>query len=245
MTPALPASELDALRCWLAAAGRQEAAAGYQGRILVWEGGSRPLVVKEAIGFGPLLWIRRWMLRREHAIYRRLEGYPWAPSCFGLLDGRYLLLERIDGEPFRWADFQDRERFFELLREAIRELHRRGVAHGDLKRKENLLVVEGERPCLLDFGTAVLLPEGRRPLRGWLFDTLCQFDRNAWAKLKSGGRIESLAPEEQVFYRRTLAERIPQGIKRSWLHLWHGPGGPPPKNRQQPPPLVPPPSDDD
>ncbi len=218
MGPSISATELDALRTWLAAGKdqkRRAIAAGYQGQIHLYESSEHRLAIKEALGFGPLLWVRRWMLRREYAIYRLLDDYAFAPRCFGLLEGRYLLLELVDGEPFRHAEIVDREGYFELMREAISELHRRGIAHGDLKRKENLLVVHGSRPCFLDFGTAVTEPAGFAPLRAWMFRTLVQHDINAWLKLKSNRQIDDLADHERPLYRRSATEKISRFSSRA------------------------------
>ena len=237
MGPSLPESELAALRSWLAAEKegvRKAVATGYQGQIHLFEGSDYRLVIKEAIGFGPLLWVRRWMLRREHEIYRLLDDYGFAPRCFGLVDGRYLVLELVEGEPYRQARIDDREVYFELMRDAIRELHRRGIAHGDLKRKENLLVVNGSRPCLLDFGTAVTEPAGFAPLRAWMFRTLVQYDINAWLKLKSNRQIDDLPNHERALYRRSTTEKISRFFKQGYLRLRWGAAGPPAKERKAP-----------
>ena len=69
-------------------------------------------------------------------------------------------------------------------------MHAAGVAHSDLKRKDNIIVGSGERPYLIDFGIAV-----RRSARNGLFNRLVfarlkQMDLNAWVKLKYGRRID-------------------------------------------------------
>ncbi len=232
MAPPLPESELAALRTWLAAGedgDRRAVAAGYQGQIHLYEGRSYRLAIKEAIGIGPLLWLRRWMLRREREIYRQLDDYEFAPRCFGLLDNRYLILELVEGEPYRGAEIEDRDNYFALMREAIRQLHRRGIAHGDLKRKDNLLVVDKSRPCLLDFGTAITAPEGFSPIRAWLYRTLVQYDINAWLKLKSNRQIDSLPDDERMFHRRSTTEKISRVFKQSYLRLRWGKAGRPPR----------------
>ena len=95
------------------------------------------IVDKEALGFGPFLLARRWMLRREYAIYCLLSDYAFAPRCFGLLDNRYLLLELVEGKPYRHAEIDDRERFFELMRAAISELPPSGAIAGVYARVDN------------------------------------------------------------------------------------------------------------
>jgi predicted Ser/Thr protein kinase len=237
MTPSLPESELAALRAWLDEgknSERKAVASGYQGQIHLYEGSDCRLAIKEALGFGPLLWLSRWMLRREHEIYCQLDEYAFAPRCFGLVDNRYLILELIEGEPYRHAEIEDREGYFELMRQAIRELHCRGIAHGDLKRKENLLVIDKSRPCLLDFGTAVIAPRGFAPLRARLYRALVQSDVNAWLKLKSNRQIDSLPEDERKLYRRAAHERIARFVKRGYLGIRWGRSGQPPKRKNTP-----------
>lgn len=237
MPRSLSEAELAALRAWL---GKRSSirdspvAAGYQGQILLYEVGDLRLVIKEAAGLPPLLWARRWMLRREAKIYELLGDYAFAPHCYGLLDGRYLLLELVEGKPYRHAEIEDRKAFFERFREAIVELHRRGLAHGDLKRKENLLVAPESRPVLLDFGTALSEPSSFAPLRSWLFRLLKQYDVNAWLKLKSNRRIEELPEEERRLYRRSTTEKLSRALKQTYLRLRWGSSGPPKKTKKAP-----------
>ena len=100
---------------------------------------------------------RQATLEREHEAYRRMEGLPGVPRCFGMVDGRYLVLERIHGIPYRDADIADRETWFAALLQTLQGFHARGVSHGDLKSKDNLMFTDTGQPCVIDFGTTVLL----------------------------------------------------------------------------------------
>jgi predicted Ser/Thr protein kinase len=191
-------------------------AAGYQGQVFPIEHRGQRLMVKAAYGRGPMRWLREYMLRREHRVYERLKGFEGAPHCLGLLGGRYLVLERVEGESLWQAEIRDREAFFATLFEHIEELHRRGVAHADLKRKDNLLVVAGRRPCLIDFGTAVVHRKGFHPLNHFLFRVARQFDYNAWVKHKHR-YIEHAPPQDLAYYRLTRTERMARGVKRRYL----------------------------
>jgi predicted Ser/Thr protein kinase len=206
---------------------------GYQGEVFVAEHAGRSLVVKAAMGPPPVRWLRRAMLRREYRVYRRLEGFAGAPRCLGLLDGRFLVLERIAGVPFRHAELADRQDFFARLLALVEEMHRRGVAHGDLKKKDNLLVVDGREPRLIDFGAAIVEEPGFAPVNRFLFRLLRQFDLNAWVKLKYHRTGLTVSPQDARYQRRTLPERWAHALKRAYLNLrW--PGGPPPKERKPP-----------
>jgi predicted Ser/Thr protein kinase len=94
---------------------------GYQGVVYkVPAGDEFPdadwLIVKEAMGSPLVHWVRRWMIRREHAIYQRLVGVAGVPRCFGL-DNDRLLLEFIAGQPLRLStgELENRDRFFAAL----------------------------------------------------------------------------------------------------------------------------------
>lgn len=200
-------------------------AAGYQGEVFLFERAGRRLIVKAPSGAGPLRWLRARMLRHEYRVYRRLEGFAGAPRCYGLLRGRYLVLEYVAAVPLRQGEhaIADREAFFAALLEYLRELHRRGVAHADLKRKDNLLVVDGRRPCLVDFGAAIVRKNGFAPLNRWLYGLARTFDYNAWVKLKYQGRLGDIPPTERAYYRRTAVERMARALKRSYTRVVKSP----------------------
>lgn len=192
-----------------------------QGHVLLWEKGDRPLVVKAATGRGLYRWVCGLMHCYEFGIYRRLGDLDGVPGCLGLVDRRHLVLEFVEGEGFRGAEIPDREAFFGKLFEIIEGMHERGVAHGDLKRKENLLVIDGARPCLVDFGTGVVRKSGFAPFRNFLFRTLRQFDRNAWVKLKYGKKLEGVSDEDSAVYQRTFMEKIAFYVKKGYpILLW-------------------------
>lgn len=209
-----------ALLEWIEArvgSGEAAHARGYQGAVYLYQAGGRRFAVKAAAARGWRGLVARRMLRREHRVYERLRGFPGSPRCYGLLRARYLVLDYVDGEPLRRARLADRRGFYDTLRAYIEELHRRGVAHADLKRRENLLVLDGRRPCLVDFGAAIVRKPGFAPLNRYLYGLARRFDLNAWAKLKYDGRYEEMTPEDRACYRRTAVERIARAIKRTYL----------------------------
>ncbi|MGH8770668.1 MAG: hypothetical protein ACREV2_05735, partial [Burkholderiales bacterium] len=189
---------------------------GYQGEIYLYEKDSERFIVKFASGRGVLRWLRARMLRNEFAAYQRLRGFEGSPCCYGLLNGKYLVLAYMNGIPIRRAPISDPARFFDSLFVFIKELHARGVAHADLKRQDNLLVVDGSRPCLVDFGMAVLRKEGFAPVNHFLFRLACQFDLNAWIKLKYRKRMAEISTADRAYYHRTLIESGLRETKRAY-----------------------------
>lgn len=194
-------------------------ARGYQGTVSLVEGPDGWLIVKEAMGAWPLRALRRAMLRREHAVYQRLQGIPGVPRCLGLQHGERLLLEYIEGRSLRRVDLSaaERERFFASLMILIRAIHDAGVAHADLKRKDNILVRPDGEPVLIDFGSAVV--KGPGAVRRFLFRQACQTDLNAWVKLKYRRRYEQISPADLAFYHQTWPERAARRVRETWRTL--------------------------
>jgi len=211
-----------ALREWIEAltrAGQPAFAQGYQSPVYLYQGEGRRYIVKTAAGAGLAGMVRRWMLRREYEAYKRLTDFAGCPRCYGLGDGRFLVLEYIDAPSLRSGQIDDRRVFFDTLFAQITELHRRGVAHADLKSKDNLLVIGGRMPCIVDFGAAMMRKPGFAPWNHFVYDLARRLDFNAWAKLKYEGRMDEITPEDHPYYRRTAVEKIARAIKRSYARL--------------------------
>lgn len=194
-------------------------ARGYQGQVYLYQGTHQRYVIKAASGRGVLRWLRTRMLRREHRVYARLAGFAGSPRCHGLLRGRYLILEYIDGRPLRHALMEDRGVFYCELFDLIMALHARGIAHSDLKRKDNLLVVDGRHPCLIDFGAAILRKPGFSPLNHFLFRIAQRFDFNAWIKLKYNNQLDEISVSDSDYYRRTWVEKAARRTKRIYKKI--------------------------
>lgn len=211
------ASESDLLE-WLRAemqAGRGERlGAGYQAIVHRHVGPFGDVVVKsphEKYLRGAL---GRYAVQREHRVYSRLAGVSGVPRLLGLLDGTHLVLEHVPGPSLRTYDSQlrDRERFFADLLETIVAMHAAGVAHGDLKRKENIIVGPGERPYIIDFGVARL----RHGDGGPAFRLVEQMDYNAWVKRKYRRQFDQLSPTDAARFRPLMVERLARWIRIPW-----------------------------
>ena len=196
---------------------------GYQASAHLYKTSAGDVVVKQPHRGGPLGALWRSLLRREQAVYERLDGIAGIPRSFGLV-GDGLALEYVAGPSLREheARLEDREAFFARLLTTIEAMHAAGVAHGDLKRKDNIIVASGERPYLIDFGIAVR----RSGRNGWfnrlVFEHIEQMDLNAWVKLKYGRRIDPeterdvLSAEDAAMYRPLLIERLARAVRVPW-----------------------------
>ena len=175
-----------------------------QGTVLHYTGDGLDLIVKTAMGSGLVLKARQRTLVREFGAYRRMDGLRGVPECYGLLDGRYLVIEFIRGTPYRQANWTDRDKWFRDFLEILQSIHERGVSHGDLKSKTNILVTGDEKPCIIDFGTSFLHKPGFHPVNNWLYGYGKRLDINAWVKHKYYGRYAdaSEADRELLNYGR-------------------------------------------
>jgi predicted Ser/Thr protein kinase len=193
-----------------------------QGTLLHFRGDGLDLIIKAAMGKGLVRKARERTLLREYEAYRRLVGLTGVPECHGMIDGRYLVIEFIHGTPYRQAAWSDREQWFDAFLAVLRSIHQRGVSHGDLKSKSNILVTGDEKPCVIDFGTAFVRRDGFHPVNNWLFEHGCRMDINAWVKHKyhgqygeiSGSDLELLDYSAIEYWVRKLRGRPTRGIPR-------------------------------
>jgi len=123
-----------------------------------------------------------------------------APRCYGLLHNRYLVLEFIDGAPARYAGITDREAFFGELLEQIKTLHALGVAHSDLQKKDNLLLVMASiRACSTwrrrgpQNRIRAVQSRSFSPRRASRFQPVWQ--------IKYQGRFEQMSTADRVYFR--------------------------------------------
>lgn len=151
-------------------------------------------------------WLSLYTLKREHSAYQRLDQVSGTPTCFGLFFETYLVLEFIDGQPLSETSNTDPS-VFGHLRDTIDAMHAAGVAHGDLKRQDNILITPQGAPKVIDLGTALTKKTGFHPINHWLFAFLAQTDRNAWVKHKYSG-YAGVDHEDAGYLKRSWLERV-------------------------------------
>ena len=151
-------------------------------------------------------WLRpwgRWQIARECRAYAFAGPQPFLPRLLGRVDGLALALERVPGQQL--ADvhgrYPDKEALLRGLRAAIDGLHARGLAHLDLRGRENVMVTPEGRVVLLDLGGAVWLRRGGL-LHRLLFPLLATADEAAWIKWKEMLTPGTLSARERAFERR-------------------------------------------
>ncbi len=131
----------------------------------------------------------RWLagrraLDREERAYRLLVGVRGVPALMARPGPDCLQCERIEG---RRLDHCPRRSLppevFDRLEQVIRQVHERGVAHGDLHRRD--VIVDGSQyPWVLDWATAMVRKGPGGWLRAALFRRWMEIDRRAVEKLR-------------------------------------------------------------
>jgi hypothetical protein len=184
----------------------------------LYEGDRESVVVKIGRRRGllgwPLDWLGCLLVRHEADLLTRLGDLDGIPRLMGVVDNCILVHAFIPGHSLRKGQRVDDD-FFERLANLIHALHRRGIAHVDLEKRQNVLVGDDGRPYLLDFQISWPWPLGWMtqtwPGR-WLGRRLQQGDRYHLLKLRRRFRPDQMTPEE-------LAEsyRRPWGVR---AHTW-------------------------
>jgi len=180
----------------------------HQSTLALTEYAGRSYVVKAPRGGGLIRLLTAWLIRREYRIYRQLVNMPGAPECAGLLPGSRLVLEFKNGRALRDADIADRQAYFADLLDILKRMHARGIAHGDLKNKDNILVLADGGACVIDYGIAIRYKPGFHPINHALFRLAQRLDFNAWVKHKYRRHVEHITPEDAVYWQRSRLEDI-------------------------------------
>jgi RIO-like serine/threonine protein kinase len=203
------------LRAWLQASGNSDEmllGSGYQGSAFFFAGAAGPSVVKMPNASGLLGAFQARMIRREYSIYQRMQGLAGVPQCFGLIDGQYLVLEFIEGAHLKEKlyEMRNNEEFFAELLEILHRIHASGIAHGDLKRRDNVLVTPDKHPAVIDFGTAVQ----SLTHSGFLYRLVRRLDYNSWIKLKYRRETDAISADDLQWYQPLLLEEMARGMRR-------------------------------
>jgi len=141
----------------------------------------------------------RWIIGRERRAYERLQGVDGIARLIGAPTELSLLLEYLEGTNLNAPqDDAPPAAFFDRIEATLREMHARGVSHGEV-RLENVLRTTGGEPYLIDLATATTADPARP---GRLFRLQRQLDRYGLLKMKQHLLPGGLTPQEQEEERR-------------------------------------------
>ncbi len=180
--------------------------------VLVVDVGQGPVVVKD---FADKPWwartLGRLQIHREVRAYRWLAGDPAVPRFLGRIDPYALAMEKVDGGRLAFAPdrMENGVAYIRALRAAIDSIHRAGVAHMDLRGRENVLVSAAGGIVLVDLAGAFCFRPGGL-LHRLLFRWLAVPDETAYLKWK-----RNLTPDDLTVEELELESR-----SRRWRSLW-------------------------
>lgn len=214
----------EGLHAWIEsslAAGNNILAKSNQGTVLLFEGDGLKLIIKSAMGRGAVRKARQATLARENSAYQKLDGVVGVPASYGFLDQQYLVMEFIDGIAYRqakWANEEDRTIWFDQLLNIIQTFHARGVSHGDLKSKSNLIAGVDGKPYVIDFGTTFIHKDGFHPVNNHFFEFGKRLDINAWVKHKYRGKYGDASQADRELLDYSVLEYWVRKIRGRPMH---------------------------
>jgi len=174
---------------------------GSQSSVYLVEVDGQQAAVKDFAATPP--WFRRfvapYLVRRELRALRVLQGTPGIPQVYGRIDRHAFALEYIEGTPM--AKFKTGElapEVFARVQRVIDAVHERGVAHGDLKRRSNLILTPDGEVFLIDFAAAVIGQRPFRPLINSLQKQMAAIDDKSVPRLKKFVAPELLTAEDKA-----------------------------------------------
>lgn len=121
---------------------------------------------ESSVALVPMRWLGRLLAARERGFMERLRGVAGVPAGLGAIRVAGAVVPTavartfVDGHALGPAERVD-DAFFPGLVAILAEVHRRGIAHVDLHKRENILVDDAGRPQLIDFQISWGLPRGR------------------------------------------------------------------------------------
>lgn len=136
-----------------------------------------------------------FLVSREVRALRHLNGTRGVPRFFGKVDRLAFAIEFIEGKPL--AQFHPGEvsaAQIEKIAAAIARIHEKGVAHGDLKRRSNLIIAPDGEVWILDFAAAII---ARGPISKKLMRAVAEVDEKSLPRLKKLVAPELLTDEDK------------------------------------------------
>ena len=181
------------------------------GRISLMQGAEGPFVRRD-LAHVPL-WLRLpawWLARREALALRQVAGMADVPQ---LLDwtGRRLDRSYMEGAAMYQRPPRGDLAYFRRARRLLQHLHRRGIAHNDLAKEANWLVLADGRPAIIDFQLAT---------RG--------DPRSRWMRLLARQDLRHLLKHKRMYCGASLTP-VERSVlaRRSWLReAWFATGKP-------------------
>jgi serine/threonine protein kinase len=160
--------------------------------------------------------VGRFLVWRESKAYGRLTDLKGIPRYFRSIDGLALILEEIPGRNIEGLEKEKGlpEEFFDGLRRLVEHIHKRGLAHCDLKRAPNILLGYDGKPYIVDWSASIFKTEFRFFPLNLLYRRFLLDDFNAITKIQLRHCPENVTPEEKKRYdHRSRPEKLIRSIR--------------------------------
>ncbi len=170
---------------------------GYQSSVYLVEWQGEQVAVKDfATAPGNFRrFVAPFLVAREVRALRHLRGTHGIPHLVGRVDRLAFALQFIEGTPLSTLGMGEiAPDVFPRIARVIEAMHTRGVAHGDLKRRSNLLLAGDGNVWVIDFAASVV---ARGPVSRRLMQAVAQVDNKSLPRLKSRVAPELLTEEDK------------------------------------------------
>ena len=160
--------------------------------------------------------IGRFLVWRESKAYTMLRGLKGVPIFYRVIDGVAIVIDEIPSKDMEF--FQNHKKlpegFFKELETLVKDIHRHGLAHGDLKRAPNILLGDDGRPYIVDWSSSIFEREFRFYPLNRIYQRLIMDDFNAITKIQLRLCPENVSPEKKKrYYYRSEAEKFARLIR--------------------------------
>lgn len=154
--------------------------------------------------------LARWLANREAQALRQLDGIAAMPRLLDW-DGTRLDRSFLAGQALYQRPPRGDVAYFRAARRLLQQIHKCGIAHNDLAKEANWLVLEDGSPGLIDFQLAV---------RG--------NPRSRWMRLLAREDLRHLLKHKRMYCRHALTPVEKRLLLRhSWVRqLWFASGKP-------------------
>ena len=172
-------------------------------------------VIKDFRAKHPLVrWtIGRFLLGRELKALLRLNGLEGIPQDAFRVDRHAIAFRFVPGKTIsQFKPWELPPDYFTRLEKLVHAMHERGIAHLDMRYRQNLLVTEGRGPGIIDFQSQV----GLTRLPGWLRRHFIRVDLSGIYK-----QWEKRAPATLDEHRRAFLHRQSR-LRKFWIIKGYG-----------------------
>lgn len=170
---------------------------GWQSSVYEVDWNGARAAVKDFSKLPPLFrfFIAPVLVKREVKALRHLDGTPGIPRFLGQIDRLAFALEFIEGRPVSGIHKGEMPpEVFGRMADVVAAMHARGVAHGDLKRRSNLLLTPKNEVFIIDFAASVV---ARGLISQKIMRAVAEVDDKSLPRLKKFVAPELLTEEDK------------------------------------------------